>query len=348
MPAPGARVIAFVDPREGPDTAIGLTTALADRSRLVVAADREPLEQVDVTVLSVFGLGFLLALALSGLGAWLLGAWLQRRLGALSRAAEDVVGGSLAGRMPVGPGDDEFDRLARSLNFMLDRIESLVENVRQVSGDVAHDLRTPLAGLRNRLEAGLAESVDTVPAGLIEEAIRRLDEVLAIFAAILRIAEVEGGQIRRRFGAVDLSAQAKEIVESWAPAVADGGRRLEWSIAPGLEVDGDRELLAQALVNLLENAQRHTPPGTAIHVTLAAADDRIRLAVADQGPGVAEADRPRIVRRFVRLEGSRTTPGHGLGLSLVAAVAQLHGAVLDFADNAPGLLVTLEFLRGGR
>jgi signal transduction histidine kinase len=181
---------------------------------------------------------------------------------------------------------------------------------------------------------------------VIEEAIRRVDEVLALFSAIMRIAEVESGQIRRNFEPVDLSALAVELAESYAPALADGGRSLTWTIAPGLGVDGDRELLAQAVVNLLENGQRHTPQGTAISMALTAAGDTIHLSVADSGPGVAEEDRNRIVQRFTRLDASRTTAGHGLGLNLVAAIVRLHNARLVFVDNRPGLVVTIEFPGG--
>jgi hypothetical protein len=350
MPALGMHDLVFIDPREGPDSARGLAIALGGGERLLVAGDRERIEQIDRTVIFVFAIGFGLVVLLGIAGALLLGFYLRRRLGAISGAAEAIVAGDLGRRMPVSARADEFDRLARSLNAMLERIEGLVDNVRQVSSDIAHDLRTPLARLRNQLENGLGRDGGGDGGGgggaerrTIEDAIHRVDDVLALFAAILRITEVESGRIRATFAPVDLSILVAEVAESYAPAAADGGRTLIWSVVPGLCVDGDRELLAQALVNLVENAQRHTPPGTAIRIALAAEGGTIRLSVADDGPGVAAADRERIVQRFIRLEHSRTTPGHGLGLNLVAAVARLHSAVLGFGDNRPGLVVTLEF-----
>ncbi|GAO40940.1 putative two-component histidine kinase [Sphingomonas changbaiensis NBRC 104936] len=341
-PALGLHDIVFIDPREGPDAGRGFAVDLGDGERLLVAADRERVEQIDRTVISVFLAGFALVVLLGIAGALLLGGYLRDRLGAISGAAEGVVAGHLGARMPVSERGDEFDRLASSLNAMLERIEGLLENVRQVSSDIAHDLRTPLARLRNQLERGLGGDPAAQHA-VIEEGIHRVDDVLALFAAILRIAEIESGKIRRNFAAVDLSALVAELAESYAPAVADGGRTLGWDVEPGIAITGDRELLAQALVNLIENAQRHTPAGTAVRVELAARGDARRLSVSDNGPGVPVQDRERIVQRFIRLEGSRSTPGHGLGLNLVAAVARLHQARLSFGDNRPGLIVTIEF-----
>jgi signal transduction histidine kinase len=227
---------------------------------------------------------------------------------------------------------------------MLDRIEGLLENLRQVSSDVAHDLRTPLARLRTRLEDGL-RNADGVGRTVIEDSIERIDEVLSLFAAILRIAEVEAGETRRLFAQVDLSELVTELAESYAPAIEDGGRTLRWSAEPEVIVQGDRQLLAQAIVNLLENAQRHTPPKTQILVTLTASEKLARVEVADNGSGVPAEDLDRIARRFTRVEGSRTTPGHGLGLNLVRAVASLHGGRLVLRNDNPGFSATAEIAR---
>jgi signal transduction histidine kinase len=346
-PELGLHDITFIDPREGADAGRGFAVGLGGGTRLLVAADRERVEQIDRTVISVFLAGFGLVVLFGIAGALTLGGYLRDRLGAISNAAEGVAAGHLGARMPVGARGDEFDRLASSLNAMLERIEGLIENVRQVSSDIAHDLRTPLARLRNQLERGLSGNDD--PAAqrqVIEDSIHRVDEVLGLFAAILRIAEIESGKIRHSFGPVNLSALTAELAESYAPAVSDGGRTLEWDVQPDIVIAGDRELLAQALVNLIENAQRHTPEGTAICIELAASDGTRRLSVSDDGPGVPAEDRDRIVQRFIRLEGSRSAPGHGLGLNLVAAVARLHAARLSFGDNGPGLVVSIEFPEG--
>ena len=167
------------------------------------------------------------------------------------------------------------------------------------------------------------------------------DDLLALFAAILRISEVEAGEIKRHFRRVDVSDLARDLAESYAPAVLDSGRTLTAAIAPDIVITGDRELLAQAIINLLDNAQRHTPPGTAIAIEVRADGESILLAVADDGPGVATGHHAWIARRFARLESSRTTPGHGLGLNLVAAITAVHGGRLVIEDNHPGLRVAL-------
>jgi signal transduction histidine kinase len=240
--------------------------------------------------------------------------------------------------MPVTPRRDEFDQLATTLNRMLDRIEGLLDNLRQVSNDIAHDLRTPLARLRNTLERGTTQGADAA----LGNAIRQVDDVLALFAAILRLAEVESGETRRFFAPVDVTALMTELAESYAPAFDDANRTLVSSIEPRLFVAGDRELLAQAVVNLLENAERHTPEGAVARLTAAAAGTLIILEVADSGPGVPQADLNRVTKRFARLESSRNTAGYGLGLSLVTAIAKLHGGQLVLRNLSPGLSATIE------
>ena len=344
-PSLGVHDITFVDPTEGPDAARALAIDLSPHERLVVAADREWIEQIDQTILTVFAVGFLAVCLLGLAGALLFGSYLQRRLHSISDGAVAIIGGDFRGRMPVGPRHDEFDQLAMTLNRMLERIEGLLTNLRQVSTDIAHDLRSPLTRLRNRLEQGssAAESGNDQP--LIEEAITRVDDVLALFSSILRISEVESGETRRYFVPVDLSALAHDLVESYAPPIRDSGRTLISSIDPGLTVAGDRELIAQACANLLENAQLHTPPGTIIRLSLVAAGQHVCLQVNDNGSGVGKTDRGRMIERFKRLDASRKTPGHGLGLSLANAVAALHGGRLSFKDSGPGLSATLEFPR---
>lgn len=340
MPELGLHDIIFIDPREGPDWARGVAIDLSPHERLLVAADREWIERIDSTVIGVFAIAFVAACLAAFGGAIIFGNYLRQRLNLISGTAKAIIAGDIRERMPVGSRGDEFDQLAATLNRMLDRIEGLLENLRQVSSDVAHDLRTPLSRLRTQLERG--REVTENPTELVECAIAQLDQVLSLFTAILRIAEVEAGETRRYFRPVDLSALTTEMVESYAPAVHDHGRTLLWSIEPSLEVFGDGELLAQAAINLIENAQRHTPAGTIIRLTLIAVDDCICLRVTDNGPGVATADLPRIVKRFARLEASRNTGGYGLGLSLVSAIAGLHGGRLILRNDAPGLSATIE------
>ena len=339
-PRPGWQTIVFRDPVEGADPARALAVDLGDGERLVVAADWDELEGTDHLILSLLAAAFGAVIVIGGAGALLLGAYLRRRLSGISGAAEAIMAGNLGERVPVGPRGDEFDRLSAALNAMLDRIGDLLDNLRRVSGDVAHDLRTPLARLRNQLEDGLRAGATEAT---IERAIEQSDEVLALFAAILRLSEIEAGKLRASFGPVDIAVLVAEIGDSYAPAVEDSGRRLICDVDPVAPVFGDRELIAQALINLLDNAQVHTPVGTTITLSLRAGPEGARLTVADDGPGVPEGDRDRITQRFARLEASRSRPGHGLGLSLVAAIAQIHGASLAIGDNSPGLTVMLEF-----
>jgi signal transduction histidine kinase len=342
-PPAAAREISFVDPREGPDVARAAVVDLSPGERLVVAADSDWIERVEQTIIGVFVVAFAGACLLGFGGAVILGGYLERRLRAISRSAEAIIGGDIRQRMTVSPRGDEFDQLAATLNRMLDRIEGLLENLRQVSSDIAHDLRTPLSRLRTRLEQGALESGGKASAqAVLQDAIGRIDEVLSLFSAILRIAEVESGETRRYFAPVDLAALVTDLAESFAPTVEDNKGTLLWSVEPGITIDGDRELLAQACLNLLENAQLHTPEGTVIRLTLVSAGKVACLAVLDSGPGVPKADLPRITKRFARLEASRHTAGYGLGLSLVSAVAKLHGGRLILKSLERGLSATME------
>ncbi len=343
-PPLGLHPIIFRDPKEGPDEARAMTVDLSPGERLVVAADSDWLEGIERIVIVIFTLAFVGSVLVGFGGAVVLGSYLQRRLESISSSAEAIIGGDIRRRMPVGPRRDEFDQLAATLNRMLDRIEGLLDNLRQVSSDIAHDLRTPLARLRNRLERGLADEPEAD--ALIADAIRQLDEVLSLFAAILRVAEVESGETKRFFEPVDISALLTELAESYAPAFEDEGRMFLWSVEPDLWVEGDRELLAQAMVNLLENAQRHTPVDAIVRMSGSAAARVVFMHVEDNGPGVPKRDLSRITKRFARVESSRNTAGHGLGLSLVSAVAKLHGGQLAL-KSGPGFSATIAIARTG-
>jgi signal transduction histidine kinase len=250
--------------------------------------------------------------------------------------------------VPVRGTGDDLDRLAGTLNRMLDRIGALMESLHQVSSDVAHDLRTPLSRLYQGLEharthAHSAREYETA----VDAALREAEGLLDTFSALLRIAQVEGASPRAEFGRVDLSAVAESIADAYRPDAEEAGHILTASVAPGVAVHGDQELLTQAAANLVENALRHTPPSTRITVRLSADPEAgACLSVEDDGPGVDGEDLPRLVHRFYRGERSRTTPGNGLGLSLVAAVADLHGATLRLRNAGPGLWVSLTFPAG--
>lgn len=340
---PGWQRITFIDPKEGPDPARALVTALPGGYRLIVAADLEPLEGIDDTILTMFGIAAIGLVAIGSLATLLLGGYLRRRLGRIERTATAIVAGDLTSRMDIGPREDEFDRVSASLNAMLDRIEALVANLRQVTSDLAHDLRTPLARLRNKLEILRDHLRDTQSSAIAEDAVERADDVLRLFEAILRISELDEGRLSQRFGPVDLGQLIEDLGDVHVPIAEDEGRRLVTMHSPDCIVSGDRELIAQAIINLIENALRHTPPGSKITLSGSCDDQAVVASVSDDGPGIAAEDRDRIFERFVRLEGSRSTPGHGLGLSLVRAIADAHGAKIELRDNAPGLAVALIF-----
>lgn len=317
---------------------------LGDGSRLVVADPRAVVRAVEDVLWRAF-LVALAAAALLGLGTGLLlSRMLLTRLDAVTRTAEAVVGGDLAHRIPTDGSGDEFDRLAGTLNRMLDRIGGLLDNLRQVSSDVAHDLRTPLSRLRQGLEAA-DRSATTVEAcrAAVTRAIGETDVILDIFSALLRIAQIEAGARRAAFRPIDLAALLERVAEAYAAPAEAGGRRLDTRIAPGLAIAGDADLLVQLFANLVENGIRHTPPGTRMVLALEATEGALTARFDDDGPGIPEAERERVFRRFYQLDRSRGGHGHGLGLSLVAAVADLHGGRITLGDNRPGLRVALTF-----
>ena len=340
----GVQAAARQNGENATDNILVATRSLSDGMRLVVADNLESVEDVEDVVLN----GFLVALALAivlGLGGGaLFTRSLLRRVDGVTRTAEAIIGGDLSQRIALTGSGDDFDRLAATLNAMLDRIVDLLENLRQVSNDIAHDLRTPLARLRQRLEDTRirAASPDDYERA-IDRAIEEADALLDTFSALLRIAQIEAGARRSSFRTVDLSNVMRTVADAYGPAVEDSGRYLQADIAEALTIRGDRELLVQLFANLIENALRHTPRGTRIALHLRDDHSEIRAEVSDDGPGIPEEERVRVFRRFYRLEHSRTTPGNGLGLSLVAAIVELHQGAINLLDNMPGLKIAIHF-----
>lgn len=328
---------------EQPDVMRVFTLDLPDGNRLMVGDDLEPIEALDALMLQRFGWALLGIVLLGAVGGWSLTRDIHRRLAGMSGTAEAIIDGDLARRVPVRGSGDDLDRLAQTLNRMLDRIEALMESLRQVSNDIAHDLRTPLTRLRQRLEGLQAGAETAEQAQALEAAVGDLDSALETFAALLRIAQIESGARRAAFRPLDLTETARTVVEAFRPSAHDEGRALELSSDAPAPMVGDRELLTQMLANLVENALRHTPPGARIEVQVAMDGEAPRLTVRDDGPGVPKAERARLFDRFYRLEASRSTPGSGLGLALAAAVARLHGASISLADAEPGLEVRVIF-----
>ena len=327
-----------------PESVRALVTELDGGLLLAVGDDLGRAAEIHEAILTAFAGAVGLATLLGVGGGVLLSRAFLARVDAIARTAEAIIEGDLHRRVPVRGTGDDLDRLADTLNRMLDRIGALMDSLRQVSSDVAHDLRTPLSRLRQRLDGALthARSVADYEAA-VEASVVEVEGLLGTFSALLRIAQVEGGSPRAGFRDVDLSGSADAVVDAFLPDAEEGGRTLAGEVAPGVTIPGDQELLTQMLANLVENALRHTPPGTRIRVRLAAVAGGSLLAVEDDGPGVPEEERARILQRFYRGERSRTTPGNGLGLNLVAAVAELHGAELRVEDAGPGLRVAALF-----
>ena len=276
------------------------------------------------------------------------------RVDAMTHTAQTIMAGDLSGRLPIAGSGDELDRLASNLNAMLERIEALMRGLKEVSDNVAHDLRTPLTRLRNHAEEALRTAKDEAGyRGALEATIEESDGLIRTFNALLMIARAESGEAREGMSEFDAAEVAHDVSELYEPLADDKGLalRVETTSAP---VKGNRELVSQALANLVDNAIKYAAePGangangavSEILVTAGAEGDRIRLAVRDGGPGIPASDRAHVVERFVRLEQSRTKPGSGLGLSLAAAVARLHGGELKLEDNAPGLKAILDLPR---
>ena len=234
-----------------------------------------------------------------------------------------------------------------SLNAMLDRIQHLMSGLQQISNDIAHDLRTPLSRMHQRLELALRrEHTVTGLQAAMQSSMADSDAILRTFAALLRVAQIEGGTRRAGFETVALSGLLDDLIETYLPVAEEHGQRLIGAVASDLRVQGDRELLAQAVANLIENAINHAPSGATLHVLGDKADrhaELVQIIVSDDGPGIPAAFRTRVLQRFYRLESSRTTPGQGLGLSLVQAIAELHDAKLILEDNEPGLRCVMQF-----
>jgi signal transduction histidine kinase len=267
-----------------------------------------------------------------------------RRVDEINRATRAIMHGDMSDRIRTGGTDDELDQLGRNLNDMLDRLHGLMEGLKQVSNDIAHDLRTPLSRLKQRLEAVRfdARSIRDYEEA-VDQALQDANIALSTFGALLRIAQIESGTRRANFGDLDLSSLMVSLGLTYAAVAEDSGKTLKSSIDPGLHIRGDRDLLTQMFVNLIENALRHTPDGARIDISLRMSEPGPLAEVSDDGPGISESERGKVFKRFYRLEASRSTPGSGLGLALVAAVADLHSARVELSDNGPGLKFALQF-----
>jgi signal transduction histidine kinase len=327
-----------------------LQFAVPDGFNLLVGRDIRDAQQFRRRLLDSFTTALALTVVIGLVGGLVFGNTVTRRLAAIVRTCRTIMQGDLSKRVTVGRTSDEIGELSIQINAMLDQIERLMKGMQQVSDNVAHDLRTPLNRLRSRLEAALRRTnPDTGAAAnasgdreAIEGALADVDGLLATFGALLRIARAETA-IQRTFTDLDLAAIGEDVAEMYAPLAEEKNVSFTAQFTPGIGARGDRNMIAQALANLVDNAIKYVPERGAVSLSLALIDGKPTFSVADTGPGVPEAFKGKVLERLFRLEQSRTSPGSGLGLSLVNAVARSHGIVLKLLDNHPGLRVTLAF-----
>ncbi len=313
---------------------------------IITARDTRAIAATQRILMGAIGWGLGVAMFASVALAFVLARRTERRIAKLNRLLDDVAQGNLSARFhDVRPRSDDIGRVAASLNTMLDRLSMTVDSLRQISNDVAHDLRTPLTRLRNRLEPLLSQKdLPESAAQELELAVGEVEAIVKTFNAVLRIAQIEGGNARPRTESVDLNDLCSTVYEMLDPVAEEMGHALEVSLSehPAI-VEGDRDMLAQAVVNLVENAFTHTQEPAHITLEVEVKDGRACLRVSDNGPGIPPDERELVFRRFYRLEKNRSKQGSGLGLSLVAAIARLHGGRVELADNNPGLTASICF-----
>jgi signal transduction histidine kinase len=323
----------------------GRMVRLSDGKYLLIAQDQTRLESVRALIDQAALWALLGGLVLALLGGVLMSSTVMGRIDAINRASRQIMTGRLQSRMPLRGVNDEFDQLSANLNAMLDRIDSLIDGVRSVADNIAHDLRTPLTRLRGRLESlGDRPGLDDAARLELAAAIGEADHLLATFRALLRIARLESGSHEVQREVVDLDALLRDAWELYQAVgeEKDIEVRLTSALArTAASLEGDRDLLFQALSNLLDNAIKYSPPGSEVVLSLADADTALEITVADRGPGVPAEERERVTDRFYRTASVGSIPGSGLGLSLVKAIAHHHGGQLVLDDNGPGLRATL-------
>ena len=309
--------------------------------RLLVGRDVREARDFRELLLNSLNIGIAFTLALGILGGFVFSRGVMSRIESINKTCRDIMSGDLAQRVPVRRRNDELGELASSINEMLDQIERLMKGMRQVSEAVAHDLRTPLTRLRSRLESAQRKASNPAEREVIEDALADADNLLATFAALLRVARAEAGS-QRNFVEVDLHAIATDVADLYSPLAEDKGVKFVTGFDPGLTTRGDPNLIAQAFANLVDNAVKYTDEGS-VSATLTLQEDRPTFIVADTGAGIPNEYKSKVLERLFRMEQSRTSPGSGLGLSLVAAVAKSHNLDLSLEDNVPGLRVSLRF-----
>jgi len=330
--------------REDPTRISALSLRLAQGERLLVGRDVAARGAFDRTLARALIWALIAMTVLALATGWLLSRLVLRRIDEIGGAAREIVAGALDRRVPTRGTGDEFDRLAGTLNAMLDRIAALVRDMRMVTDSLAHDLRSPLGRLQRHLEGALDDGLPSdARRERIERALSEGEAVLATLTALLEISRAEAGIGADQFLPVDLGALARDMADLYAAVAEERGLRMTCAAEAGVIAPAHRQMLGQAVANLIDNALKFAPAGSEIALSARIEAGCPTLSVADQGPGVPEQERARVLRRFTQLDQSRGSGGAGLGLALVAAVAQMHRATIELGDNRPGLVVTLRF-----
>ena len=311
---------------------------------LLVGRDINELDTIIKLIVETLLASLFVMLVLAAIGSMLLSRYTVRRIGVINQASQEIMSGTLVSRIPDRGTGDEFDTLAGNLNSMLDRIESLMESVKHVSDKIAHDLRTPLTHIRNHLEELLLEADRPHHHRvMIEQAITEADGLLSSFNALLRIARLESQDAINKSEPVNIVGLCRDVIELYEPLIEQKGQRLETEIMDVEPIKGDRDMLFQAISNLIDNAIKYTPENGLLQVLLKQNNSVAKLIIADSGPGIPVQEREKVFERFFRQDQSRNTPGNGLGLSLVNAVIKLHKMDIHLEDNHPGLKVVIVF-----
>ncbi len=335
------------DSTEPPLHIFATEVALSNGCHLLVGQNYQAIDQIKSELVPVAAWALGISFVLGVLVAVFLARRLARRLEKINRTSRAIFEGNLDSRMHRSGSGDEFDNLSTNLNRMLDRIFALMASVRGVTDNIAHDLRSPLSRMRSRMEVALlADRPSEEYKEVLIETVEDTDRLLATFNSLLTIARVESGAARDGFSVIDLGQVVSDTVEFYLPVVEENGQTLQWSIEGDLKMNGNPDLLAQVLVNLLDNCVKYAPQGAALSVAARRKGDKILLKVSDSGPGIPPYFREKALQRFSRLDASRSKPGQGLGLSLVQVVAEIHGGNVLLEDAQPGLRVVVELVPG--
>ncbi len=322
---------------------------LPGRYGLLVGRDIHQLTQAKLRIVQALTWGLAIMVLLAFVGGLVLSRRTVRNIERINQTARSIMSGNLSRRVEITNRNDDFDQLAANLNQMLDRIQTLMEDIRRVSDNIAHDLRTPLTRLRQHMEEARRQvDSESISAISLESSIREADSLLTTFNALLRIARIEAGQVTTDFAVLDYRTLVEDVVEFYEPLAEEKKQFLTVDAGNTIKTMGDRDLLFQALANVIENAIKYTQENGHISVVLSQQDNDAVITIADNGPGIPAEERERVFRRFYRLDRSRSTTGNGLGLSMVAAVVTMHQGQIRLMDNDPGLKTVMQFpLLGG-